>query len=78
MSILRYISVGNETLPSTNEFQEAATEVEKEIQKSKSTPKRGNYGAYSSQQRYEIGKYAAEETHQQLPENFQHYFRRSS
>ena len=35
-------------------------EVEKEIQKSKSTPKRGNYGAYSPQQRFEIGKYATE------------------
>ena len=60
MSILRYISVGNKTLPSTNEFKEAATEVEKEIQKSQSTPKRGNYGTYSSQQRFEIGKYTAE------------------
>ena len=36
------------------------TEVEKEIHKSQCTPKRGNYGAYSPQQRYEIGKYAAE------------------
>ena len=60
MSILRYISVGNKTLPSTAEFEEAATEVDKEIQKSQSTPKRGNYGAYSPQQRYEIGKNAAE------------------
>ena len=77
MSILRYISVGNKTLPSTEEFKEAAREVEKEIQKSQSTPKRGNHGTYSPQQRYEIGKYAAENSPPTAARNFQHYFRRS-
>ena len=68
MSILRYISFGNKTLPLTNEFKEAATEVEKEIQK-----RRGNYGAYSPQQRYEIRKYATENSPTTAARNFQHF-----
>ena len=77
MSILRFISLGNKTLPSTDESKEAATEVEKEIQKSQSTLKHGIYGAYSPQQRYEIGKYAAENSPTTAARKFQHYFRRS-
>lgn len=61
MSILRYITVSNKNVSNTDEFKEATAEVAKELEQGQSTPKRrGNYGAYSPKQRYEIGKYAAE------------------
>lgn len=50
MSILRYITVSNKNESNTDEFKEATAEDAKELEQGQSTPK----------QRYEIGKYAAE------------------
>lgn len=61
MYILRYITVSNKNVSNTDAFKETTADVAKELEQGQSTPKRlGNYGTYSPKQRYEIGKYAAE------------------
>lgn len=63
MSFFRYITVRTKKVSNTKEYKEITAEVEKDLEQGQSNSNRGgNYGTYSLKQRYDIGKYAAEDS----------------
>ena len=59
MSILRYLKSAGDNLPQDKEFEEINKEVAA-AESPKLSKKRGQYGTYSPKQRFELGRYATE------------------